>query len=329
MVRRLHDFYVRIIRICTFDFLFHRYYVDAGRDFESSSKTLDFKTEQAKALKSSLNKEEKKFRLYLSIDESKEKLEKLHKEYKVAKRNEAKRQFDEAGLFVDSIKKSISSLEETIEKQTQAKKALEFEKENVEDQLEKAQNQGQDFRKELNDCKMHLKTAQNLLKKTENEKNNKLKDKRSKVKQLESVQKVINELKAQDAEGEAERKRNERSQQLKELNEQKETLEAKFQSTKNHLANLQHSLDESNAEYENLRMRTKDAASKVRGCDNEISGIKRQGNNKLILFGDKMPNLVAEIERNVGKFNVKPIGPLGMFVELKEGVSQRDGNYFF
>ena len=44
------------------------------------------------------------------------------------------------------------------------------------------------------------------------------------------------------------------------------------------------------------------------------------GNNRLFMFGNKMPQLVQEIQRKAMQFHKMPIGPLGMEIRLKNGI---------
>ena len=55
----------------------------------------------------------------------------------------------------------------------------------------------------------------------------------------------------------------------------------------------------------------------------EIEGYKRQGLNKLQMFGgEKIPRLVQEVQKNAGKFRQLPLGPVGHHVELAAGVNE-------
>ena len=56
-------------------------------------------------------------------------------------------------------------------------------------------------------------------------------------------------------------------------------------------------------------------------CDreNEIANYRRQGNDKVQMFGgDRVPRLVAEIQKNANRFRKMPVGPLGAEIELAQ-----------
>ena len=42
------------------------------------------------------------------------------------------------------------------------------------------------------------------------------------------------------------------------------------------------------------------------------------------MFGEKMPNLVAEIKKNANKFGQMPIGPIGLEIKLKKDISKQE-----
>ena len=80
----------------------------------------------------------------------------------------------------------------------------------------------------------------------------------------------------------------------------------------------------------NLDFQVRSYQSRVKRCRDditaktrEIEGYKRQGLNKLQMFGgEKIPRLVQEVQKNAGKFRHLPLGPLGHHVELAAGVNE-------
>ena len=88
------------------------------------------------------------------------------------------------------------------------------------------------------------------------------------------------------------------------------------------MGNLKSNLDHSQQNHENAKMKIHDIQSKIRECERSLKETQKQGNNRLVLFGDKMPRLVHEILTNKGKFSKMPIGPLGMEIQLKNNVSK-------
>ena len=102
-------------------------------------------------------------------------------------------------------------------------------------------------------------------------------------------------------------------------------MEARYQATKNHLNNLQHSCDIAKNEADAIKMKIRDANGQVRECESNLRHVQRQGNNRLALYNEKMPKLVSEIQKNLNKFQKPPIGPIGMEIQLKDGVSKKHG----
>ena len=88
---------------------------------------------------------------------------------------------------------------------------------------------------------------------------------------------------------------------IKEMTETREQHEAKMQSTQAHITNLTYNITAtSNREKEfkgNLIRSTNDITKKER----DLVNIQKQRDNKLILFGEGYPKLVAEIQKNSRK----------------------------
>ena len=121
----------------------------------------------------------------------------------------------------------------------------------------------------------------------------------------------------------AENEREERKGHIQSLETALKELEARFQSTKNHMENLQHNADVSKNESDEIKGKINEAKQKVRECESNLRRIEKQGNNKLALYHEKMPKLVSEVQKNMEKFRKPPIGPLGIEIQVKENVSKK------
>ena len=120
----------------------------------------------------------------------------------------------------------------------------------------------------------------------------------------------------------AEDEREERKGHIESLEKVLQELEARFQSTKNHMENLQHNSDVSRNDADEIKAKIRDANAKVRDCESTLRHVQKQGNNRLALYHEKMPKLVAEVQKNLNKFQKPPIGPLGINIQVKENVAK-------
>ena len=103
----------------------------------------------------------------------------------------------------------------------------------------------------------------------------------------------------------------------------KQELEARLQSTRNHADNLQHNNDVANEKRNEIKQKISQATQNIRDNERKMRSIQGQGGSKVGLYGEKMPRLVAEIQKKLSQFQKPPIGPLGIHVEIRENVSKK------
>ena len=103
----------------------------------------------------------------------------------------------------------------------------------------------------------------------------------------------------------------------------KQELEARLQSTRNHADNLQHNNDVANEKRNEIKQKIRQATENIRDNERNMRSIQGEGGSKVGLYGEKMPRLVAEIQKKLSQFQKAPIGPLGIHVEIRENVSKK------
>ena len=103
----------------------------------------------------------------------------------------------------------------------------------------------------------------------------------------------------------------------------KQELEARSQSTRNHVDNLQHNNDIAKEKGNEIKQKIRQATENIRDNERKMRSIQGQGGSKVGLYGEKMPKLVAEIQKRLKDFQKPPIGPLGIEVEIRENVSKK------
>ena len=64
------------------------------------------------------------------------------------------------------------------------------------------------------------------------------------------------------------------------------------------------------------------ASGKTVQIQSELERLKSSGKNKLAAYGPDICNVVNEINKNARRFKAKPIGPLGMFVKIRENTPE-------
>ena len=80
-------------------------------------------------------------------------------------------------------------------------------------------------------------------------------------------------------------------------------------------------MDESQLRENRMKNEIRASKSNLLQLNKNLKNAKSEGgNNRLFMFGNKMPQLVQEIQRKATQFHKMPIGPLGMEIKLKNGV---------
>ena len=74
-----------------------------------------------------------------------------------------------------------------------------------------------------------------------------------------------------------------------------------MQSTQTHVNNLTYNISSANGKEKELKQNLIRITNEIMNKERELKHIQNQRDNKLILFGDGFPKLVAEIEKNYQK----------------------------
>ena len=92
-----------------------------------------------------------------------------------------------------------------------------------------------------------------------------------------------------------------RANRIQELTSLREEYEAQMQSTQTHVNNLSYNISTSEAREKELKRSLIAISNEITNKERELKNIQNQRDNKLVLFGDGFPKLVAEIEKNYQK----------------------------
>lgn len=235
-----------------------------------------------------------------------------------------KAQAEEAAMV-----KKVDKVKEKVEADEAGRETLRREKAEVEAEIEVLAKETETSRRDMDGHKENLRAAKEDLKKAErvlSELDRKIRTKNGELGALGSAiaaaaMEAANG--AGDAAGEAALQG--RQQRLEALEREKDELEAQIQSTQAHMANLAHSAGVASTRDRELRAAVVSRSNDMKLKEKELDNLKKQGDNKLVLFGDKMPNFVREIERNADRFRVKPLGPLGSLIKLSAAAASASG----
>ena len=74
-----------------------------------------------------------------------------------------------------------------------------------------------------------------------------------------------------------------------------------MQATQTHVNNLSHNISTVEAKEKELKKSLIAISNEITHKERELKNIQNQRDNKLVLFGDGFPKLVAEIEKNYEK----------------------------
>lgn len=123
---------------------------------------------------------------------------------------------------------------------------------------------------------------------------------------------------------EFEEKRAARRKEIEKYVAEIDAIVAQMNTSTNHLQHLKsntHGLEE---ELKLIRYKIRSLDVKIKSNSDEIRELETGERNKLAAFAPWMPKLVAEIEKNKNRFIKKPIGPLGAYITIKEGIPKNE-----
>ena len=223
---------------------------------------------------------------------------------------------------VERATAQISTCKESINKVAVDKLAFKQEKSNIEAQLQQIEHVNEDRSQKLKSLRKEMRQFQEESKRLQKALDEREKEKSEKSSQLDSMKETITKLRGSGTK-EQEETREKRAMKIGAMEKDLAALEAKLQSTQTHLGNLKHTLDSANNEGREIEAEVQSAKNNVIALKRQMKQIKDQGENRLVLFGENIPRIVADIQRNRGKFRNFPIGPLGMEIQLKPNVSKQ------
>ena len=149
------------------------------------------------------------------------------------------------------------------------------------------------------------------------------KNKNEKHSKFMTMNALISKLRSSSDDDEQARNREKLLAKISSLEEEKANCEARYKSTQTHADNLKHTLDITKEKERAVGDEIQSTKHNIQSLQKQMKNVKDQGENRLVLFGDSMPRIVADIHKNKRSFHKLPIGPLGMEIQLKPNVSKK------
>jgi chromosome segregation ATPase len=106
------------------------------------------------------------------------------------------------------------------------------------------------------------------------------------------------------------------SEKIRQLQDTIATLEAESLSAQAVIEELETHRQEEAARLAEVREQIDHTGAEVGEIESRIRGLQRQRQDTLLAFGDRVPALLAAIDRET--WDAKPLGPIGRYVQLTE-----------
>ncbi|XP_030832189.1 structural maintenance of chromosomes protein 6 isoform X2 [Strongylocentrotus purpuratus] len=227
---------------------------------------------------------------------------------KDTKRNEVQREENREPKFVEKIQQQEANVKKAEEKHAQIQsqgEALRQRLENLSPQHDTAKENVQRLKKTVKTLEREIKQITTLIHSEESDKN-------------DILQRIQDEKERDQAQFEEERL--ERERRVSALMEEKRDLEAQKQNAAREIDQFANAVNSARERNYSLQSKDSELNQAVTAGKRRLENLEGSRKNRLKLYADYMPNLLAEIDRSTAKnrFHEKPLGPVGSFLKLKD-----------
>lgn len=277
------------------------------------------KKETMTDLKKQVHEWEKKYNAVKSLDNLRDRIEKLKHEMAWA-------QVIEKENTMESMEKSLNQAVSRTQKfmrpieECEAKiKAEEENRTKIQTQLNDIAQQVTDVQPQVVDAKQKLEQAKKQSRKAQME----LKELERTVKGLKSDKNVIKtritEIKSSALE-ENKTEREEREERLGVLTTEVEQLDSQQRTVQNDSDQYQGAINQNRSDYSRLKTEEESVTEQLRHIRADLRDLTGSRTDRYRLFGQEIPRLVAEVNKahQRGEFKEKPRGPIGAYIDLKD-----------
>lgn len=112
-----------------------------------------------------------------------------------------------------------------------------------------------------------------------------------------------------------------RNSKIESLEEKKSNFAKQLSTYENHLTNLAANGDSIKSKILEKRGEISVLRQKCQDTENDIKRLENEKTDKLALFGADSRRIVGAIDEHLKKFKARPVGPLGLEIKLRDGIS--------
>ena len=295
-------------------------YNEANIQREHTEGLLQEKKNSLPALQKEAAKWEKKHQFHTTLNTKKKDIMAKKGEMAWARVRDLEEQANEMKGDVENQKKKIEGADKKMQEEVEKEKEFIKDKRVLEKEIQEiAQSEQADTKRQeelISNFKNKAKVCNDLQNQVAEMENKKT----SIQKEIEVYNSEITKLKTSGTE-EYDREHQKRMAAIRKLEEDNNNIQAEIATSENHLRHLQANQRSAETKIMEIKAKRHQEAGNTARIQNEITALNRAGQNKLNAFGNYMVNLVNEIKKSK-RFRQKPIGPLGLFIKLKEGTPQ-------
>ena len=301
----------------------HENYRIATEEKNKADTTMGIKKRHMEEMSKEVEVWKKKYQFHQSMKTKKKEVEELRAKCNWAMVYQLGDSQKEVEEDVAKIEKKLFTGKTKLEEIADNSVAMKHRKEEIEAEIQKIAAEATDQENSLIQVKARLKQLRLEEKAFEREKLTIHQNSKDVRNQLKSVEAAIKEIRDKD-DNDYKKASEKRQAQIAKLTEEIEAQESRYKTTQAHIGNIEHSLSSCREEEQEINSRMRAAQIDLQNHKRNLKAVQSQGNNKLVIFGENMPQFVNEIAKNKDKFSRPPIGPIGMKIQLKPGVSKAE-----
>jgi len=313
---KLYQFFMRATQLesCKND------YNLAALEKVQSETFLQEKKRSLPELKRELEKWEKKYQFHMNLNTRRADVKNKKGELSWAVVRDFEVEVEDEKRKVEIEKKKLPLCEKNIEKNSEEEKCLRERKKEVEAEIQSIAKDQEGEEARLRELKKDYQ-AKNDLAKTSRKTTHSLKSKQeSEQRNVTALSEEIDRLRASGT-SEYEEKHRRRVEQITRTEEKVVALAAQLETSSNHVNHLRANTREVDQSIMQLKADKQREKGKAMKTQQELNALKSAGKNKLAAFGAHMPKIAAEISKSK-KFQYPPIGPMGAYINVKEGTPE-------
>ncbi|XP_014236260.1 structural maintenance of chromosomes protein 6 [Trichogramma pretiosum] len=253
-----------------------------------------------------------------SVDELKDKLKLCQNEIKwvkVAKQQKKLLEIDELKQIEEQKLEELKDLEQT--KVIKAQK-IDSKIESLHQEIAQTESEAADSSAKLNDAKKFYTSA----KRDHEQRKKQITDLKNSIQRKEQdMNQLQSEIKKMELESSAlDHRRQEAKANLVNYEQQSHEVEATLRTKQTDLMHLEENKRRLENECSKLKMELDSKNMALNQHKQRLNGLKNESNNALSVYGPNMPRLLKRIDEayEKGKFIEKPVGPLGIFIKIKD-----------